>query len=153
MTSRADTLRSKAVVRPIAQLVTGLGYAAPGAHADLAWRAAADAKYHGLRVLKIARSHSTTGASHYVKIVDKKGQRWTIRISDHLSKKQQEMPHFDLVSYDGIASPWVMQFIYQAALSIADGKAQWFEPTLPAARKPALTRKPTPRAFDGRKCA
>lgn len=106
------------------RIVVGFGEAVPGAHSKLACAAADRAKEKGLANVGFSRSKHSNSYSFYLKMRDRSGRNWHVRISDHYRPRRSLVPQFDVVTRDGIAGRAELLDIIDR---IAAGTAPWFE--------------------------
>lgn len=110
------------------RVTTGTGTYEPGAHGILTLRIADFARAQGYRFAGIEATRNPASPSRYLRVRDRRGRVWIIRVSNHPRPEVTgyAKPHLDLVSRDGLAG-------YDDAclfLSRAFGGAiQWFDPT------------------------
>lgn len=116
----------------------GTGPAHDGAHFALATRIASAAVAKGLKLLRIERSRVPHSRSIYLSLADRREQRWRLRIADHKRPDRAAIPHFDLVSRDGLAG---YDVTVEALTMIADGRAPWFDSDMTAAPLEGRERK------------
>ncbi len=73
--------------------------------------------------------HSRCNGSHslYLNFDDARGRRWIMRVASHLAPRQtgHELPHVELVSFDGASGLETGQRLIDAILG---GDIPWFDP-------------------------
>lgn len=88
----------------------------------------------GLRVRSMVASRITNSRTRYLVVVDRGGNHWTIRVSNHRRPRRtgHPEPHLDFVSLDGVSG--FRRFAGQIDL-IAKGIITWWQPKLSRRRK------------------
>ncbi len=103
--------------------------------AEVAARLRDHAKSLGFRVSHILCSRTAGSGSRYLKLHDRHGRLWLIRVSNHrrpLNLCGHEDPHLDFVSFDGAsgldqATDWLAR--------VWAGGIDWFDPGRKRRRK------------------